>query len=96
MTFVCFLPALQCKFVNFDDPYYVTDNPWVSGGLSAAGTRCGLCNVLHRKLASVDLAVAAAGRDTAEAAGTENWMLAVSTSPTCCFTRPTRHCFFWR
>ena len=29
ITFLCFLPALQNKFVNLDDPQYITENPVV-------------------------------------------------------------------
>ncbi len=39
ITFAVFAPALSCKFVNLDDPYYVTRNPHVTAGLSAGGTR---------------------------------------------------------
>ncbi len=38
-AFAVFAPALGCRFVNYDDPDYVTDNPHVLEGLSAAGTR---------------------------------------------------------
>jgi tetratricopeptide (TPR) repeat protein len=34
LTFATFLPALQCEFVNFDDPHYITNNPRVTGGLT--------------------------------------------------------------
>src|SRR3954468_15917636 len=29
VTFLCFLPSLQNKFVNLDDPQYILDNPVV-------------------------------------------------------------------
>ena len=29
ITFLCFLPSLQNKFVNLDDPQYITENPVV-------------------------------------------------------------------
>jgi tetratricopeptide (TPR) repeat protein len=37
-----FAPALDCGFVNLDDPYYVTSNQNVSPGLSLAGFRWAL------------------------------------------------------
>jgi tetratricopeptide (TPR) repeat protein len=39
VTAVAFYPALGCGFVNYDDPDYVTENPHVRAGLSAAGAR---------------------------------------------------------
>ncbi|MCX8091854.1 MAG: tetratricopeptide repeat protein [Verrucomicrobiae bacterium] len=33
-TTLVFAPALWCDFLRFDDPDYVTDNPWVREGLS--------------------------------------------------------------
>jgi tetratricopeptide (TPR) repeat protein len=36
VTFVLFTPALNCQFVNIDDPDYVTKNPHVKAGLNAA------------------------------------------------------------
>jgi tetratricopeptide (TPR) repeat protein len=38
-TFLLFLPALNCGFVNVDDPDYVTLNPRVRAGLSAEDVR---------------------------------------------------------
>jgi protein O-mannosyl-transferase len=35
ITFVVFIPALSCGFVNLDDPDYVIQNPYVRDGLSA-------------------------------------------------------------
>jgi len=32
-TLAAFWPALHCQFTNYDDPFYVTDNPVVRGGL---------------------------------------------------------------
>lgn len=37
LTLVTFLPALDNGFVNFDDPRYATDTPWMEEGLSTAG-----------------------------------------------------------
>jgi tetratricopeptide (TPR) repeat protein len=39
ITFAIFSPLLNCKFINFDDPEYVTRNPHVLRGLSLDGTR---------------------------------------------------------
>jgi tetratricopeptide (TPR) repeat protein len=39
LTFVAFARALGCGFVNYDDTNYVTRNPQVTAGLSAAGAR---------------------------------------------------------
>lgn len=36
-TVLCFLPALDNGFVDFDDPLYVTANPVVQAGLTASG-----------------------------------------------------------
>jgi Flp pilus assembly protein TadD len=38
-TLAAFAPAFGNDFVNYDDPLYVTDNPHVKAGLSAAGAR---------------------------------------------------------
>src|SRR5260370_8458824 len=37
LTLVAFPPALANGFTNYDDPAYVTANPQVRAGLSAAG-----------------------------------------------------------
>src|SRR5260370_30978497 len=37
LTLVAFAPALANGFTNYDDPAYVTANPQVRAGLSAAG-----------------------------------------------------------
>src|SRR5438309_10978982 len=39
VTFVTFLPALGCGFINLDDPYYVTRNAHVTAGLTPEGVR---------------------------------------------------------
>ncbi len=39
LTFAAFARALGCGFVNYDDTNYVTRNPQVTVGLSAAGVR---------------------------------------------------------
>src|SRR5690349_3553418 len=36
LTFAAFWPVLQNGFVNYDDPEYVTENPHVQTGLTAA------------------------------------------------------------
>ena len=36
-TMVLFSRALDCEFVNYDDPGYVTGNPYVQGGLTWSG-----------------------------------------------------------
>ncbi|MEW6307262.1 MAG: tetratricopeptide repeat protein [Verrucomicrobiota bacterium] len=36
-TLALYWPALQCGFINFDDPEYVTENPMVTGGLTIDG-----------------------------------------------------------
>jgi tetratricopeptide (TPR) repeat protein len=45
VTFAAFYPALGCDFINFDDPEYVTKNPIVARGLSAAGTQWAFTSV---------------------------------------------------
>ena len=35
LTLAAFWPAVHCDFTNYDDPYYVTLNPHVLGGLTA-------------------------------------------------------------
>jgi hypothetical protein len=37
VTFLVFLPAVRCGFVNWDDGHYVYDNPLVLAGLSPSG-----------------------------------------------------------
>jgi tetratricopeptide (TPR) repeat protein len=39
VAFTVFTPALACKFINFDDPNYVTQNEHVRAGLTADGIR---------------------------------------------------------
>jgi tetratricopeptide (TPR) repeat protein len=39
ITFAVFFPALSAGFVDYDDPLYVSNNPDVKAGLSAAGIR---------------------------------------------------------
>lgn len=34
LTFAAYWPVMQSKFVNYDDPYYVTQNPHVLAGLT--------------------------------------------------------------
>ncbi|HVT59618.1 MAG TPA: tetratricopeptide repeat protein [Thermoanaerobaculia bacterium] len=41
-TVVTWLPVLDGGFVNYDDPQYVTENPQVRAGLTAAGLRWAL------------------------------------------------------
>jgi len=38
-TLAAFWPVLECGFVNYDDPLYVTANPQVQGGLCWPGVR---------------------------------------------------------
>src|SRR5215831_18398345 len=33
LTLATFWPVLQCEFVNYDDPYYVTQNAHVQNGI---------------------------------------------------------------
>jgi protein O-mannosyl-transferase len=37
VTLVLFWPSRDCRFTNYDDPFYVTGNPHVHEGLSRAG-----------------------------------------------------------
>jgi tetratricopeptide (TPR) repeat protein len=39
VTFAAFAPSLGCGFINFDDPFYVTKNAHVDGGLTPEGVR---------------------------------------------------------
>src|SRR5689334_20472425 len=39
LTLAAFWPVLHNGFVNYDDPEYVTDNPHVTTGLTAANVR---------------------------------------------------------
>jgi Tfp pilus assembly protein PilF len=39
VTFAVFAPAISYSFINYDDPEYVTRNPFVVRGLSAEGMR---------------------------------------------------------
>lgn len=36
-TALLFSRAFECDFINYDDPAYVTENPWVQGGLTWSG-----------------------------------------------------------
>jgi tetratricopeptide (TPR) repeat protein len=44
LTWAAFWPVLHNGFVNYDDPEYVTDNPHVQTGLTAANVRWALTN----------------------------------------------------
>lgn len=44
-TFVTFWPVTHFQFINYDDPVYVTDNPFVKQGLSADGVRWAFQNI---------------------------------------------------
>jgi tetratricopeptide (TPR) repeat protein len=37
LTLIAFLPALDNGFVNFDDPMYLTNTPWIDDGITTAG-----------------------------------------------------------
>src|SRR5215213_3343589 len=37
LTLVTYLPVLTHGFIRFDDPLYVTSNPWVKAGLTWKG-----------------------------------------------------------
>jgi Flp pilus assembly protein TadD len=39
VTIALYWPAMQCDFINLDDPDYVTENPHVQGGLTWAGVK---------------------------------------------------------
>jgi hypothetical protein len=39
VTLLLFLPTLKQGFINYDDPEYVTSNPWVNAGLTGNGLR---------------------------------------------------------
>ncbi len=39
VTWVAFFPVVTCKFINYDDPRYITENPHVLSGLSIANIR---------------------------------------------------------
>ncbi|WP_138084283.1 tetratricopeptide repeat protein [Phragmitibacter flavus] len=39
MVFLAFAPSLTFDFINYDDPYYIIDNPNVNTGLSLANLR---------------------------------------------------------
>ena len=41
-TLLLYAPALKCGFVDYDDPLYVTGNPWVKQGLGAETARLAL------------------------------------------------------
>ena len=42
LTALCFWPAVEGEFLNYDDVVYVTANPRVQGGLSSSGLRWAL------------------------------------------------------
>jgi len=44
VTLVLYWPAMQCGFVNFDDPDTITANPHVQAGLSWAGMKWAFCS----------------------------------------------------
>lgn len=46
LAFLVFLPAVRCGFVNWDDGSYVYENPVVLGGLTAAGVRRAMTDVV--------------------------------------------------
>ena len=44
-TLVVFLPVVGLDFLTFDDDYYVTRNPQVTGGLTWAGLHLSLIHI---------------------------------------------------
>lgn len=44
LTYVCYHGVVQNEFVNYDDPYYVTTNPWVLAGWNPASVAWALGN----------------------------------------------------
>jgi protein O-mannosyl-transferase len=44
ITLTAYGPAMRCEFVNFDDDYYITENPHIQGGLSPAGVEWAFSN----------------------------------------------------
>jgi hypothetical protein len=44
LTAAAYLPLWHNDFINYDDPHYITENPEVMAGLSAAGLRWALTN----------------------------------------------------
>jgi tetratricopeptide (TPR) repeat protein len=44
VTIALYWPAMQCGFINFDDPEYVSENPHVQGGLSWEGVKWAFSN----------------------------------------------------
>ena len=44
ITLIVYWPAMQCGFVNYDDPQYLTENPNVQRGLNWEGLRWAFCN----------------------------------------------------
>ena len=51
LTFLVFLPAVNCDFVNWDDNSYVYENPRVLQGLSADGLRYAFTGTLYHSWA---------------------------------------------
>jgi tetratricopeptide (TPR) repeat protein len=44
LTIALYWPAMQCGFINYDDPDYVTANPHVQGGLNWEGVKWAFSN----------------------------------------------------
>jgi tetratricopeptide (TPR) repeat protein len=44
VTIALYWPAMQCGFINFDDPEYVSENPHVQGGLNWEGVKWAFSN----------------------------------------------------
>jgi protein O-mannosyl-transferase len=44
MTLALYWPATRCDFIGFDDPDYVTENPYVQSGLTWAGVKWAFSN----------------------------------------------------
>jgi len=55
LTFLVFLPAVRCGFVDWDDDVYVTDNPLVLGGLTAEGVRGAFTSVVFHNWAPLTI-----------------------------------------
>ena len=51
VTFLVFLPAVNCDFVNWDDNSYVYENPRLLQGLSADGLRYAFTGTLYHSWA---------------------------------------------
>ena len=86
-TLVVFLPVVHDGFVNFDDPEYVTDNPFRAGWPDVGQPPMGVHDFSRERTG-----IRSHGSRTCWTANCSGRIPARTILSMCCFTRPTPRC----